>query len=172
MIDGFAMRNMAVSNLEYKAFLADLISQNRTSDYFKAQVLSETWSKYHCDQIASSYFQNETYNDFPVVNVSYEGAVLFCKWLQEELEIYTIQHHIKNNGIQIRLPYCEEWICAARDGYAKISYEKGYHTMYDITEGLVDKSFANRQEKIRHKNQQSDSLYDTFTTNYYGTKQA
>ena len=78
-----------------------------------------------------------------------------------------MQHHIKNNGITIRLPYCEEWICAAKDGYAKISYEKGYHTMYDVTEGLVDKSFANRQEKIRSKREKIDSLNNYFITNYF-----
>lgn len=119
-------------------------------------------------QIAASYFQDEKYNDFPVVNITKEAAVLFCKWLQEELELYTIQYQVKNTGIQIRLPYSEEWISATRDGYAKIVFEKGYHTMYDETEGLVDKAFANRQEKIRDKNKQSDSLYHYFITNHFG----
>lgn len=172
IIDAFAMRNMCVSNLEYKVFLADLISQNRTEDYFKAQVFSETWSKYQCHQIAEHYFQDEAYNDFPVVNITQDGAMLFCKWLQEEFELYTIQNHLKNAGIKIRLPYSEEWISTARDGYAKIVYENGYHTLYDGSESLVDKAFANRQEKIRRKNKVTDSLYQYMLTNHYGSEEA
>ncbi len=172
IVDAFNMRNVCVSNLEYKVFLADLIIQNKTTDYFKAQVFSELWSKYNCNQIADNYFQNDAYNDFPVVNITQEGAVLFCKWLQEEFEMYAIQYHLKNIGLKIRLPYSHEWISAARDGYAKITFEKGYHVMYDTSEGLVDKTFANRQEKIKRKNQQSDSLYSYMIINYYGLEEA
>ena len=39
----------------------------------------------------------------------------------------------KTKSLKIRLPYDEEWIFAALEGYAKIAFEKGYNTIYDET---------------------------------------
>lgn len=168
IVNAFNLRNVSVTNLEYKAFLADLIIQKRADDYVIAQPVPYNWTKINCNTLANTYFQDETYNDFPVVNMTMDGAKLFCKWLEEEMQLYMIQHHLKATSLEIRLPYDDEWIYVAREGYAKIAFEKGYNTMYDETEGLVNSSFTNRVELIKKRVKKVDSLYTQFTTNKYG----
>ncbi len=168
ILDGFTLRNVGITNLEYKTFLADLLSQKRNEDYLTAEIKTENWIRLGYSGFANSYFENTKYNDFPVVNVTFEGATLFCKWLNEEVNAYMLSHKIKNRELTIRLPYDEEWIYAARDGYAKIAFEKGYNTIYDITEGLVDKGFTKRAELVKKRVMRVDTLYSQFTTNHYG----
>jgi hypothetical protein len=168
VIDAFTIRNVAVTNLEYKTFLADLLLQQRGEEYFRAEVLALKWKQAGYEKLAYSYFQDEQYNDFPVVNVPAEGAGLFCKWMNEELKLYMQQNKGKEKNLQIRLPYDKEWIMAARDGYAKISYETGYNTIYEMREGLVDFSFVKRMHQIRKKAMGKDTLYPLYITNRYG----
>jgi hypothetical protein len=168
VIDAFTIRNVAVTNLEYKTFLADLIMQERGTEYFKAEVLALKWKQQGYEKLAYDYFQEDKYNDFPVVNVTENGARLFCKWLNEELKRYMQQNKLKEKKLLIRLPYDKEWILAARDGYAKISYETGYNTIYEPREGLVDFSFVKRMHQIRKKAMGKDTLYPLYITNRYG----
>src|SRR6202008_2682780 len=105
---------------------------------------------------------------FPVVNISTEGAHLFCKWLNDELKNYITENKLKNSDLSVRLPYDIEWITAARDGYAKISYETGYNTFYDFSEKLVDFSFVKRMNQIKKKATHKDTLYSLYITNRYG----
>lgn len=165
--DAFRIRNVQISNLEYRTFLADLLAQKRDQDYLAARTFPESWAAYGYTNLAELYFQNEAYNDFPVVTITTEGAVLFCKWLEEETARFIKQHRLKTKPLRIRLPYDEDWIAAAREGYAKIAYEKGYNTIYDETENLVDGSFAHRIEAVKRRMKRIDSLYPVYTTNRY-----
>jgi hypothetical protein len=167
IVDAFTMRNMNVSNLEYKTFLADLLMTNRKNDYLEAKVMSANWENYQCPELASTYFTDEKYNDFPVVNVSAKGAKLFCEWLQAEVETYMKENKMKVKPLQIRLPYETEWIYAAWAGYSKVPYEKGYNTIFDPQEGFVNKAFSKRLDAIKKKVQRSDTLYELLTENFY-----
>ena len=171
ILDAFSVRNVCITNLEYKTFLADLIVQKRTSDYLNAQIKTENWLKKDYNSLANLYSQDEKYNDFPVVNVSLKGVELFCGWLQEELKLYIMHHHLKFPDINIRLPYDTEAIFAAREGYAKISFEEGYNTIYDESEGLVDHTFTKRAELSKKRVKRIDTLYSIFATNKYGWKE-
>lgn len=168
VLDGFAIRNVGITNLEYKAFLADLLAQNRRDDYLLCVVHEDNWTKQGCRGLANDYFQDKTYNDFPVVNVSYEAAKLFCKWLEDETGAYILQTNPKLKTLRIRLPYDEEWVFAAREGYAKIAFEKGYNTIYDESVGLVNRSFTNRVELVKKHAERVDTLYNYYATNRYG----
>lgn len=168
ILDAFTIRNVGITNLEYKAFLADLLAQNRNEEYLTCRVMNENWTKQCYYNLADSYFQDAAYNDFPVVNVSYDAAKLFCKWLEEEAKLYMLQNNIKLRPLQVRLPYDEEWVFAAREGYAKIAFEKGYNTIYDEAVGLVNKSFTNRVELVKKRVERADTLYGLYSTNRYG----
>ncbi len=167
VLDAYTIRNVSITNLEYKTFLADLLAQNKNEVYLICKITNENWTLHGYNDLANTYFLDEKYNDFPVVNISYEATKLFCKWLEDETKIYIQQHHLKNKNLQIRLPYDEEWIYAAREGYAKIAFEKGYNTIYDETAGLVNKSFTNRVELVKKRVKRIDTLYTYFTTNRY-----
>lgn len=166
--DAFTIRNTQITNLEYRAFLADLLAQKKEQEYLTAKLLPEYWVNDHYPTLAALYFQSDAYNDFPVVTVTTQGAGLFCKWLEEETALYIKRHHLKTTPPKIRLPYDEDWIAAAREGYAKIAFEKGYNTIYDETEKLVDEAFAHRVEIVKKRTKRIDSLYTAFTTNRYG----
>lgn len=168
IIDGFTLRNVGITNLEYKIFLAELLSQKRNDEYLVAEVKNEGWINAACPGLATSYFSSEKYNDFPVVNITYDGANLFCKWLQQEVDVYVKANKIKVKDLSIRMPYDEEWIYAAKDGYAKIAFEQGYNTIYDESEGLVNKAFTKRAELVKKRVKKVDTLYAEFTTNHYG----
>ncbi len=166
--DAFRIRNVQITNLEYRTFLADLLAQKRDNDYLTARAFPENWAVYGYMNLAELYFQDVSYNDFPVVTITREGAGLFCKWLEEETALFIKQHRLKIKPLKIRLPYDEDWIAAAREGYAKIAYEKGYNTIYDETERLVDGSFEHRIDIVKKRLKRIDSLYPVFTTNRYG----
>lgn len=167
-IDAFSIRNVAITNLEYKTFLADLLVKNKQDDYFKAEVKSLQWKTEGYNELAFEYFENEKYNDYPVVNISSDAAKLFCTWMENELKQYMQNKKLKNKTLQIRLPLDKEWMLAARDGYAKISYGTGYNTFYDFNEGLVDYSFVKRIHLIKKRVKSNDTLFAYSTTNRYG----
>jgi hypothetical protein len=171
ILDAFSVRNVCITNLEYKTFLADLLIQKRSSDYLNAQIKTENWIKQDYNSLANVYFQDEKYNDFPVVNVNRKGAELFCDWLQEELKLYVMKNNLKFPDLKIRLPYDNEAIFAAREGYAKISFEEGYNTIYDECEGLVDHTFTKRAQLAKKRVKRMDTLYSVFVTNKYWWKE-
>ncbi|HWY38407.1 MAG TPA: SUMF1/EgtB/PvdO family nonheme iron enzyme [Bacteroidia bacterium] len=168
IIQPFTIRNMGITNLEYKTFLADLLIQKRNDDYLAARVLSDNWNTYKCPNLANTYFQDDLYNDFPVVNITIEGVKLFCKWLEEESRLFMKQNNLKAKPIAVRLPYDEEWIYVAYAGYAKIPYEKGYNTIFDADEGFIDNSFIKRIELVKKRANRSDTLYRLLAINKYG----
>ncbi len=60
--------------------------------------------------MSKNYHSNPGYDEYPVVNVSREGALLYCKWLTEKFN--------EKSGVQVpvRLPVIEEWMYAAMGG--------------------------------------------------------
>jgi hypothetical protein len=166
--DAYNMRTMGITNLEYKTFLADLLAQDRKEEYLKAQIQSGNWNAFGCVELSLTYFQSDRYNDFPVVNVSIEGAKLFCKWMEEELRIYVKQNKLKIKSYKVRLPQDYEWLYASRNGYTKIGFGDGYNTIFDRSEGLIDNSSVGRLKLIRKRVKRSDTLYDYIAVNHYG----
>lgn len=107
----FYMARAEVTNLEYRTFLFDLLIHGETEAFIKAKPHQYLWinAPGHAkgQQMKDYYFSDKRYNDYPVVNITPEGAELYCQWLGNIVEI--------NNGKVIaRLPYENEWIKAAR----------------------------------------------------------
>ncbi len=114
-IQAFYMRTTEVTNLEYRTFLFDLIIQGRTADFLIARPDQQMWTRISVgdmNPMEEMYFSHEAYNDYPVVNISEEGAKLYCEWLYDS---YIASNYYKKFGkIQpIRLPQYEEWYLAA-----------------------------------------------------------
>jgi formylglycine-generating enzyme required for sulfatase activity len=165
----FALRNQAITNLEYKVFLADLLKNGKTDEFKKAVIRSETWVNYNDNILATTYFFDEKYNDFPVVNVSPLAAFLFCDWLEKEINQFSQQLDPQAGSLKVRLPFDSEWIFATRRGYAHIPDCGGYNTIYDIQEGIVDMSYLKRIELIKKRGKSKRTMLDDlFSTNRYG----
>ena len=119
----FWMSDHEVTNGEYRFFLKDLKAEDRMDEYHKAYPDTIQWVKQlkgSNDQMANMYFWHPAYADFPVVNVSKEGAELYCQYLTEK---YKMMY-----GDQItpfRLPTRGEWMYAALADHQRSIYPWG-----------------------------------------------
>lgn len=123
----FFISQTEVSNFEYRTFLFDLLIQGRKEEFLKAKPDQNQWKLFEDGRLASftdSYFSNKSYNDYPVVNISREGAELYCKWFSEELQKFAGEKQGKLIQ-QVRIPYRVEWVKAASAHGAKLPYPWG-----------------------------------------------
>lgn len=117
-IQSFIIQKHEVSNIEYKTFLFDLLIQERNEDFMKAKPDQKKWTELFGEGMKSmenNYFSDEAFNNYPVVNVSREGAEMYCFWLSKQLNAYTDERGDPAFN-DIRLPYRSEWIYAANSG--------------------------------------------------------
>lgn len=119
-INKYYMGTTEVSNLEYLTFIFDLIIQNRKEDFLKAKPDQSQWvkvfeGKYDFKNLKDTYFSGKAYRDYPVVNISREGAEMYCKWLTNATNEYLAS---KNKPLMndLRIPTNHEWTYAARSG--------------------------------------------------------
>lgn len=168
-LNAFVMRNQPVTNLEYKAFLADLVKKGKTEEFKKATVRNETWIKYNDNILATTYFFDEKYNDFPVVNISAEAAALFCNWLENELNRLSLHTDPKAKPLKVRLPFDAELIQAATAGQMQLPGCNGYATIYESKEGIITNEDQKRLQQIRkNRNEDRPEIDDLFSINRYG----
>ncbi|MCH2231797.1 MAG: formylglycine-generating enzyme family protein, partial [Crocinitomicaceae bacterium] len=114
-VHAFFMQNTEVSNLEYRTFLFDLLIQDRKSDFLVAMPDVELWNSLgyaHNDPMAQHYFSHPAYDNYPVNNISREGAEMYCEWLTTECRN---KYEGKSKYIlnDLRLPTDAEWMLAA-----------------------------------------------------------
>lgn len=168
VVHPFVMSSFPVTNLQYKVFLSDLFRDGKMDEMKKCLPKQEVWKEYNCNILAKNYFDNESYNDFPVVNVTKEAMMIFCKWLEKEInaKLNGPAKKIKSKGgtpkkeILVSLPYDYQWIYAADAYYALIPDCGGYNTIYDVSEGLVDKDFFKRTSQVNKWDQKKMTWMD------------
>jgi sulfatase modifying factor 1 len=110
-----------ISNLEYKIFI-DFLKKNEAKENLQiAQIDSLKWRREYTynEPYVRYYHSHPAYQDYPVVNISYEGAVLFCEWLTVQ---YNAHSKRKFNKVLFRLPSESEWIQAAQGGNPLSTY--------------------------------------------------
>jgi hypothetical protein len=114
-LQSFYMQKTEVSNLEYRTFLFDLLIQNRKEEFLKAKPNQEAWKIALGDSaqyMIDNYFSNKSFDYYPINNISREGAVLYCKWLTNELIKFVGEEKGKRIN-DFRLPTRQEWVKAA-----------------------------------------------------------
>lgn len=113
-----------VTNFEYRTFLFDLLIQGRKDEFLKAKPDQSQWDTYplfHLKYFQDNYFSDKKYNNYCVVNISREGAELYCKWLSEEVRKYVgDKREMKYNDV--RLPLRVEWVKAASNEGKQLPY--------------------------------------------------
>jgi len=120
------------TNLEYRIFLNELKANYKNDDYKIAEVDTAGWKrrfKYaYMDPLTTMYSWHPAYDNYPVVNVSFEGAALFCNWLTEKYNSWNGRAFKK---VKFRLPSHEEWELAARGGKKGLDYPTGNQLIGD-----------------------------------------
>lgn len=110
-----------VSNKQYLEFLNALKKSNQPNLLSIAQIDSLKWrdkSTYNEPHV-QYYHSHPAYHNFPVVNISYEAARLFCEWLTKE---YNADSKRKFKKVLFRLPTQKEWTTAAQAGDSSAIY--------------------------------------------------
>jgi formylglycine-generating enzyme required for sulfatase activity len=99
-----------VSNKLYSDFL-------KSNEFDKSKIKIDTaqWlKKEHYSMVYASYYHNQpAYKNFPVVNISYDAAKLFCLWLKKQ---YNNNRKKTFKRVEFRLPTEKEWEFAAKGG--------------------------------------------------------
>lgn len=110
-----------VTNQQYKTFLNFLKQSNQTEKYAAAQIDTAQWTSTFAynKPYVEYYHSHPAYENYPVVNISYEGATLFCEWLTEQ---YNNNDKRKYQKVEFRLPTETEWTTAAKGGNTTAIY--------------------------------------------------
>lgn len=113
-ITPFYISQLEITNVSYRLFLDYLKQTGKKDDLTIAEIQDEKWNKLPFGEPYKRYYSNHpAYNDYPVVNISNEAAMLYCKWLTSQLTDKTLEY---------RLPTKAEWIYAAQGGLTNSEY--------------------------------------------------
>lgn len=152
-IQGFYISKGEVTNLQYREFLADLKRKGQMDKLKLAEIDSNNWTtelKWGNQKYVDYYHSHPAYNNYPVVNISKEGAELYCEWL-------TAKYDSLSNGelkLTFRLPLYAEWIRAVKGSQMRSSYTWGGPYLRN-TKGQVLANFLNFGSENITRNQET-----------------
>jgi formylglycine-generating enzyme required for sulfatase activity len=122
-VGNFYMSKYEVSNLQYRNFFNEVAPGLTDEEIKKIRCDSSGWQNRplsYGEPLIRHYYPHPAYNNYPMVNVSYEGAVKYCEWLQGKIQ--------KDNPdfiIEVKLPAREQWRWAAMGGRAQAMFPWG-----------------------------------------------
>ena len=107
----FFISTTEVSHSHYNEFLADLKAKGAIDKLEIAAVKNTNWGELNefWKPMEELYHSHPAYDNYPVVNVSYEAATLYCKWLTDK---YNLMY--PDLVFTVRLPQRTEWVKAAK----------------------------------------------------------
>lgn len=110
-----------VSNKLYATFLKSFKPSDHSNEWSSAQIDTLKWrDKLSFNEPYVHYYHSHpAYQNYPVVNISYEGAKLFCEWLTQ---YYNANPKRKFKKVLFRLPSEKEWMMAAQGGDSTAIY--------------------------------------------------
>ncbi len=122
-VQAFYISSTEITNAMYDEFLRDLKQKGELEKYRIALYDSSGWTTDYAynEPYRQYYHSHPAYRQYPVVNVTREGAELFCNWLSGKYEEMS-------NGelhLRFRLPTRAEWIRAASGGLHYSTYAWG-----------------------------------------------
>jgi formylglycine-generating enzyme required for sulfatase activity len=121
-VNSFYMSAAEITNVQYQEFVYSLAKSNNNEKLAIARIDSLQWGRliksFSGEKYGEHYHKHSAYQLYPVVNVSKEGAELFCEWL-------TSRYDSLSNGelkLKFRIPTRAEWIRAVRGDHHEYTY--------------------------------------------------
>lgn len=113
-VSPFFIQRTEVSNDEYRMFIDDL--EERGKAVLKQKYLPDG-KKWNTAPMEEYYFSHPAYGEYPVVNISRQAALAYCKWIEEEInereQKIAKEKGIKPIQVQVDIPTEMEWYAAA-----------------------------------------------------------
>ena len=153
-VQAFYISKGEVTNSNYREFLSDLKSKGDLESLKIAAIDSLGWNKLNfSNQAYVDYYHNHpAYNDYPIVNISYEAAQLYCKWLGEQYD----QQSGTTGKFKFRLMEKAEFIRAAR-GDSEASYAWESNSLRN-SDGQIQCNFTQLGSEDIHRNAETGKL--------------
>lgn len=131
----FYIQTTEVTNLEYRTFLFDLLIDGKKKEFLLAKPDQDQWIKKfskdaNLGPMKEKYFSHPAYNDYPVVNISKEGAEMYCNWLSVAAN-QKLKEKSKPLINDLRIPTDYEWAYAASNKKNKSRYANGWENLRD-----------------------------------------
>ena len=169
----FYISSIEITNKQYREFLNDLRAKGETDKLQKAMVDSLGWKNAFSsnEPYTRYYFQHNAYDNYPVVNISKEGASIYCNWLTEK---YNANSKVK---VRFALPTEEQWTRAAQGGDNSAIYPwKGNSVKYEGKGKYMNNAMCNyrRTPEFGQTNKANNANADvtapsvSFMPNYFG----
>jgi formylglycine-generating enzyme required for sulfatase activity len=113
-----------VTNAQYNMFISEMeLEASNTHSQFLLDTSAWTNSEItYCEPYKIYYHKHPAYNDYPVVNVSYQNAQAYCNWLTVK---YNNDQKRKFKKVQFFLPTIEQWEFAAKGSLKQAIYPWG-----------------------------------------------
>jgi formylglycine-generating enzyme required for sulfatase activity len=127
--DTLYMGKAEVSNEQYARFVTERPQQS----WLRPD--SAKWSVHPEGHILTQhYFSHNSYKGYPVVAVTHEAALEYCKWLTE---VYMADPKRKFKKVRFALPSHAEWKFSAHAGKPENIYPFGNKLWYRTGEGMA-----------------------------------
>jgi formylglycine-generating enzyme len=141
-VNEFYILKTEASNLDYLTFLASFEDKNSV-EYKSALPDTTVWSNKmgKNESFVNQYFRYPGFKQYPVVGISHENAMLYCKWLEANINSQ-LENDVK---VTVRLPSENEWIRAARGS----NHPQLYPWEDSDFKDKKGKSLANHKKEIK-----------------------
>lgn len=151
---GLYANKYETTNSEYRRFL-EWIEANTPDQLENLKVKQKGWEPITDSRMVHYYSDHTAFDEYPVVNISYENVLRFCEWLTDT---YHEDAKRKYNKVVFRLPSAEEWLVMARGdrthpmaypwGGPYLKNRKGQYlaNFYPINNHRVKVNINNRKE--------------------------
>ncbi|MBN1182009.1 MAG: SUMF1/EgtB/PvdO family nonheme iron enzyme [Bacteroidales bacterium] len=106
--DAFWMRETEVTVGEYNKYL-ESVKKDSIKQVYEAALPDNDKAPFN------GYFVNETYENYPIVGISFIQAQNYCKWMTNK-ENQKLKNEGKSPGFDFRIPYEVEWTWASFGG--------------------------------------------------------
>lgn len=142
-----------VSNAAYRDFLSAI--QSDPGKYTSCLPDTTVWRSImtYNEPFTTYYFRHPSYDNYPVVGVSFENAQAYCQWLTES---YNADEKRKFSKVIFRLPSIEEWQLGANGGNDQKQYPWGSGYLKN-----------NRNMQLCNYKDDAELMYDPATKKYY-----
>mmetsp|Transcript_10277 Transcript_10277/g.23738 ORF Transcript_10277/g.23738 Transcript_10277/m.23738 type:complete len:370 (+) Transcript_10277:225-1334(+) len=134
--------------------------------YPDMRVWKNDFAHHMADRMVEYYYEHPSFDNFPVVGITWEAAKYFAAWRTESLNAYREERGLWAMP-QFRLPTAAEWTYAARGGEAFAKYPWGGPYVRDA-EGNLLANFKSNRGNARECGYDHTSPVDYFAPNNYG----